>query len=83
MTFFRELWRMQQITRKEALERWPMAEKALGGDMSVSEALVGPTPHPEPSDRSSSQPEPSTHACGDWAGAHLRAFGLKRGEGDD
>lgn len=65
MTFFRELWRRQQF------------EKGLGGDMSVRKELDGPTPHPEPTDASESQPATSTHACGDWAGAHLRANGLK------
>lgn len=66
MTFFRELWRRQQ------------SEKRLGGDMSASQALDGSTPHPEPTDASERQPAASTHACGDWAGAHLRANGLLR-----
>lgn len=66
MTLFRELWRRQQL------------EKGLGGDMRAPQALDGPTPHPEPTDASERQPATSMHACGDWAGAHLRANGLLR-----
>lgn len=65
MTFFRELWRRRQL------------EKALGGDLTRLVPLDEAEASPEASDRSSSPSEASTHACGDWAGAHLRAFGLK------
>lgn len=65
MTFFRELWRRQQV------------EKALGGVLSPPSPSDEAEVRPEATDASGRQPQPSTHACGDWAGAHLRAFGLK------
>lgn len=48
------------------------------GDMSVRQRPDEAEVRPEASDRSSRSPEASTHASGDWAGAHLRANGLLR-----
>lgn len=68
-----------QTRKGSACDCYTRLEALYGpkGDMSVRQRPDEPEAHPVPTDASERQPAPSTHGCGDWAGAHLRAFGLK------
>lgn len=71
---YQAVWRMR--ARLATIQK--QMPQGLRGDLTRPVPLGEAEAHPEASNRSSGLPEASTHACGDWAGAHLRAFGLQR-----